>query len=97
MAETSALNRTSNWVTTYMVFASIGLTMVGLVMLFSAGAVRGAQDLLFKQIVWVVISLAVGWYASIVNLDWLRKRSVIIYALYLVGLLMTLVPGIGIR
>ena len=80
-----------------MVFASIGLTMVGLVMLFSAGAVRGAQDLLFKQIVWVVISLAVGWYASIVNLDWLRKRSVIIYALCLVGLLMTLVPGIGIK
>jgi cell division protein FtsW len=97
LAESSALNRTSNWVTTYMVFASIGLTMVGLVMLFSAGAVRGAQDLLFKQIVWVVISLAVGWYASIVNLDWLRKRSVIIYALCLVGLLMTLVPGIGIK
>ena len=97
MAETSALNRTTNWVTTYMVFASIALTMVGLVMLFSAGAVKGAQDLLFKQIVWVLISLMVGWYASVVNLDWLRKRSVVIYACCIVGLIMTLVPGIGIK
>ena len=97
MAETSALNRTTNWVTTYMVFASIALTMVGLVMLFSAGAVKGAQDLLFKQIVWVLISLIVGWYASVVNLDWLRKRSVVIYACCIVGLIMTLVPEIGVK
>ena len=73
MAVTGTVNRTANWVTAYIVVASIGLTMVGLVMLFSAGAVRGAQDLLLKQVVWVVISLLAGLYASMVNLEWLEK------------------------
>ena len=44
LAVTGTVNRTANWVTAYILVASIGLTMVGLVMLFSAGAVRGAQD-----------------------------------------------------
>jgi cell division protein FtsW len=71
--------------------------MIGLVMLFSAGAVRGAQDLLVKQVVWVLISLAVGGYVSFVDLDWLRNRTYIIFALCLVGLVLTLVPGIGVK
>ncbi|NDH00545.1 MAG: cell division protein FtsW [Opitutae bacterium] len=71
--------------------------MMGLVMLFSAGAVRGAQDLLFKQIVWVVVSLLVGGYASIVNLDWLRNRTILIFGLCLIGLVLTLIPGIGVK
>ena len=87
MAVTGTVNRTANWVTAYILVASIGLTMVGLVMLFSAGAVRGAQDLLLKQVVWVVISLLAGLYASMVNLEWLRNRSVIIFALCMLGLL----------
>ena len=97
MAVTGTVNRTANWVTAYILVASIGLTMVGLVMLFSAGAVRGAQDLLLKQVVWVVISLLAGLYASMVNLEWLRNRSVIIFALCMLGLLLTLVPGVGVK
>ncbi len=97
MADTVTLNRTTNWVTAYMVVASIGLTMVGLVMLFSAGAVRGAQDLLFKQIVWVLLSILIGWYASVVNLEWVRKHAVIIFAICILGLILTLIPGIGIK
>ena len=53
--------------------------------------------MLFKQIVWVLISLMVGWYASVVNLDWLRKLSVVIYGAVVAGLIMTLVPGIGVK
>lgn len=97
MADTDSLNRTTNWLTAYMVVASIGLTMIGLVMLFSAGAVRGAQDLLLKQLIWVVISFLVGWYASVVNLEWLRNRAVIIFAFCIVALVLTLVPGIGVK
>ena len=97
MAETVSVNKTTNWVTAYLVVASIGLTMIGLVMLFSAGAVKGAQDLLFKQIVWVFISFLAGLYASVVNLEWLRNRSALIFALCILGLVLTLIPGIGVK
>ena len=97
MADTVTLNKTTHWVSAYLVVASIGLTMIGLVMLFSAGAVRGAQDLLFKQIVWVLISLSAGLYASVVNLEWLRNRSVIIFAICILGLVLTLLPGVGVK
>ena len=97
MAETVSLNRTTNWVTAYIVVASIGLTMIGLVMLFSAGAVRGAQDLLFKQTIWMLFSFLVGLYASVVNLEWLKNRSVIIFSLCILALLLTLIPGIGVK
>jgi len=97
LAGTLTANKTTNWVTAYVVTVSLGLTMMGLVMLFSAGAVRGAQDLLFKQIVWVVVSLLVGGYASIVNLDWLRNRTILIFGLCLIGLVLTLIPGIGVK
>ena len=97
MADTVTLNKTTHWVSAYLVVASIGLTMIGLVKLFSAGAVRGAQDLLFKQIVWVLISLSAGFYASVVNLEWLRNRSVIIFAICIFGLVLTLLPGVGVK
>ena len=97
MAGTLTANKSTNLVTAYVVTVSLGLTMMGLVMLFSAGAVRGAQDLLFKQIVWVVVSLLVGGYASIVNLDWLRNRTILIFGLCLIGLVLTLIPGIGVK
>ena len=97
MAGTVTANKTANWVTAYVVTVSLGLTMMGLVMLFSAGAVRGAQDLLFKQIVWVAVSLLVGGYAAIVNLDWLRNRTILIFGLCLFGLVLTLLPGVGVK
>ena len=52
--------------------------------------------MLFKQIVWVFISFLAGLYASVVNLEWLRNRSVLIFALCILGLVLTLVPGIGV-
>jgi len=97
LAETVTANKTANWVTAYVVTVSLGLTMMGLVMLFSAGAVRGAQDLLFKQIVWVAVSLLLGGYAAIVNLDWLRNRTILIFGLCIVGLALTLIPGVGVK
>jgi len=97
LAEVRVLNKTVNWVTAYVVLVALSLTILGLVMLFSAGAVRGAQDLLFKQIVWVVISFTLGAYLTFVDLRWLRDRSYLIFGLCLLGLVLTLVPGLGVK
>ena len=57
----------------YVIFVALSLTMLGLVMLFSAGVVKGAQALLTKQVIWLALSLAMGTYAAFMNLDWLRE------------------------
>mgnify|MGYP001996217820 FL=1 len=66
-------------------------------MLFSAGAVRGAEQLLVKQIVWVVLSLGLGLYVSFVNLEWLGRKTWLIFGLCILALVLTLVPGIGVK
>ena len=66
-------------------------------MLFSAGAVKGAQDLLFKQIVWVLLSFSLGGFFAFLDLQWLRSHSYLIYAICILGLILTLVPGIGVK
>ena len=67
----STIYRKSGWVSIYMVAVALSLTTMGLVMLFSAGAVKGAEQLLFKQIIWLGLSLIIGIYAAFINLDWL--------------------------
>ena len=89
--------RTSSWVTFYVIFVALSLTTLGLVMLFSAGIVKGAQALLTKQVIWVVLSLLMGAYATFMNLEWLRQRAWWIFGLCMLGLMLTLVPGIGIK
>ena len=42
-----------DWVGPYIIIAALSMSMLGLVMLFSAGAVKGAQVLLNKQLVWL--------------------------------------------
>ncbi len=81
----------------YVIFAAISLTMIGLVMLFSAGVVRGAQALLTKQIIWLALSLLMGLYAAFMDLDWLRRKSWIVFGLCIIALILTLVPGIGVK
>ena len=73
MAIELPLSRKTNWVTAYLVVLSLCLTTFGLVMLFSAGAVRGAQDLLTKQTVWLLLSLGAGAYMAYVDLDQVRR------------------------
>ncbi len=89
--------RTTNWVSIYVVAVALSLTTLGLVMLFSAGAVRGAEQLLVKQIVWVVLSLGLGLYVSFVNLEWLGRKTWLIFGLCILALVLTLVPGIGVK
>jgi len=81
----------------YVIFAAISLTMIGLVMLFSAGVVRGAQALLTKQIIWLALSLVMGLYAAFMDLEWLRRKAWVVFGLCILGLILTLVPGIGVK
>ena len=90
-------SKTADWVMIYVIFAAISLTMIGLVMLFSAGVVRGAQALLTKQIIWLALSLVMGLYAAFMDLEWLRRKAWVVFGLCILGLILTLVPGIGVK
>jgi cell division protein FtsW len=90
-------SKTGDWVMIYVIFAAISLTMIGLVMLFSAGVVRGAQALLTKQIIWLALSLVMGLYAAFMDLEWLRRKAWVVFGLCVLGLVLTLVPGIGVK
>jgi len=89
--------RKTNWVVAYLVVASLCLTTIGLVMLFSAGAVRGAQDLLTKQSVWLCLSLGAGAFMAYIDLEFLRRYTPLLFGLCMLGLILTLVPGIGVK
>jgi len=84
-------------VTAYLVVVSLCLTTLGLVMLFSAGAVRGAQDLLSKQTVWLLLSLGAGAYMAYVDLGLVRRFTPLLFGLCILGLVLTLLPGIGVK
>ena len=72
------LTKSGNWVSIYLVAVALGLTTLGLVMLFSAGAVRGAQALLTKQFIWLGMSIIVGVYAAFMDLGWLKRRASVV-------------------
>ena len=64
---------------------------------FSAGAVKGAQSLLVKQLIWFGISIAAFLYAMFMDLNWLRNRSWLVYSFCILALVMVLVPGLGVK
>ena len=91
-----SIAKSGNWVSIYIVAVALGLTTLGLVMLFSAGAVRGAQSLLTKQFIWLGMSVFVGVYAAFMNLEWLEERHGFC-GVCMVALALTLVPGLGVK
>jgi cell division protein FtsW len=46
---------------------------------------------------WVSLSFAVGVYSAFMNLDWLKKRIWWIFAICMLGLVLTLIPGLGVK
>jgi len=83
----------------FIIFTVVGLTFLGLVVLFSAS--QSMHDdptvLLRKQLIWVVLATIAGAIAMLVNLEALRQ-----YAYWLGGaacllLLLVLIPGIGVE
>ena len=87
----------TNWVSVYLIAMALGLTTLGLVMLFSAGVVKEAHSLLTKQLIWLALSVAIGMYVSFMNLQWLRSVTWWIFGFCVLALILTLIPGIGVK
>jgi cell division protein FtsW len=72
---------------------------LGLSAIYSAS--QSFQDsaylILRKQIIWLILSLFACVFVSQINLDWLRKHALLIYLLSVLGLVLVLIPGIGIK
>lgn len=95
-----AVAKPSNLITIYLIAVALGLTTLGLVMLFSAGVAErftGPHGLLVKQIIWLGLSFLLGLYVAFINLDWLRKHTWWIFGLCALALFLTLIPSIGIK
>ncbi|HTB81330.1 MAG TPA: FtsW/RodA/SpoVE family cell cycle protein [Opitutaceae bacterium] len=80
------------------VVCAIGLTILGLTILFSASAYfkQGPYYYLSKQLVGVVLAVALGWVASRLNLDYLRRYVWVISGTALFLLALVLVPHLGV-
>ena len=75
------------------------LTLLGLVMLFTASqsVPGGGYPKLAKQAVWTVVAVVGFLIACRLPLDFLRRHAWILYGATILGLILTLAPGIGIK
>jgi cell division protein FtsW len=80
------------------VVCAVGLTILGLTSLFSASAYfkEGPYYYLGKQLVGVVLAVGLGWIASRLDLDYLRRYVWIIGGVTLMLLVAVLVPHLGV-
>lgn len=80
------------------VVCAIGLTMLGLTILFSASAAmkQNAYFYLSKQVIGVGGAIAVAFITSRLDLDYIRRYTWWIAALFVVLLTLVLIPGVGV-
>ncbi|SVE07444.1 uncharacterized protein METZ01_LOCUS460298, partial [marine metagenome] len=85
------------WV--FVTVAAFVLTLLGLIMLFSAAqsVFREAYVMLAKQAVWMLVAVFGFVIAARIPLDLLRRYAWLLYGASILGLLLILVPGIGIK
>ena len=74
---------------------ALGLSMLGLVMVYSATYSEVGTDFLLVRIVHMVLGVAAFFVASRVRYTAWRKYAPFLYLIVLVGLVLVLVPGIG--
>jgi cell division protein FtsW len=74
---------------------ALGLSMLGLVMVYSATYSEVGTDFLFVRIAHMVLGVAAFFIASRVRYTAWRKYAPVLYLIVLVGLVLVLVPGIG--
>ncbi len=74
------------------------LLAIGLAVLFSASsrAVGGPTAYLYKQLIYLALAIGAGWVMARADLEYLRKYSWIIGGVAVLGLLLVIVPHIGI-
>jgi cell division protein FtsW len=74
---------------------ALGLSMLGLVMVYSATYSEVGTDFLFVRICHMVLGVAAFFVASRLRYTAWRRYSPALYLIVLVGLVLVLVPGIG--
>jgi cell division protein FtsW len=74
---------------------ALGLSMLGLVMVYSATYSEVGTDFLVIRIAHMVLGVAAFFIASRVRYTAWRKYAPVLYLIVLVGLVLVLVPGIG--
>lgn len=97
------MSSNSNWrippIGLFIIFIVVGLTFLGLVVLFSASQAMHDDPtvLLRKQLIWLALATVAGGVAMIVNLEALREYAYLLAAGAAVFLLLVLIPGIGVE
>ncbi|HEX5700096.1 MAG TPA: putative peptidoglycan glycosyltransferase FtsW [Rubrobacter sp.] len=76
---------------------ALGLSMLGLVMVYSATYGEVGTDFLFVRIGHTVLGVAVFFVASRIRYTSWRKYAPALYLIVLVGLILVLIPGVGIQ
>ncbi|MDQ8195604.1 putative peptidoglycan glycosyltransferase FtsW [Coraliomargarita sp. SDUM461004] len=83
----------------FIIFIVIGLTFLGLVILFSAS--QSMHDdptvLLRKQLIWLGVATVAGTLAMLVNLEALRAYAYVLAGIAILFLGLVLIPGIGVE
>ncbi len=76
---------------------AVALSILGLTILFSSTIAKGADPLFFlkRQLIWLAVSVVLGWVVSRIDLERARGFAWIIAGVALVALLGVLIPGIG--
>ena len=74
---------------------ALGLSMLGLVMVYSATYSEVGTDFLFQRIGHMVLGVAAFFVASRVRYTAWRRYAPALYLIVLVGLVLVLIPGIG--
>ena len=77
----------------------VALVSIGLAVLFSASSPikGGPYAYLYKQFIFLAVAIAAGWVVAIADLEQLRKLAWVVAAVTLIGLVLVLIPGIGIK
>jgi cell division protein FtsW len=83
---------------TVILVCAIGLTLLGLTVLFSASAWlrQSPTEYLNKQIAGVLVAGALCFVVSRLNLDYARRYAWWIFGIFAVLLLLVLIPGVGV-
>lgn len=83
----------------FIILIVIGLTFLGLVILFSASQsmFENSTALLRKQLIWLALATVAGGIAMLVNLEALRAYAYFLAAGAIVLLVLVLIPGIGLE
>ncbi|MDP2136445.1 MAG: putative peptidoglycan glycosyltransferase FtsW [Candidatus Didemnitutus sp.] len=74
------------------------LVAIGLTVLFSASATAkgGPYAYLFKQLIFLGLSIGAAWMVVLADLEGLRRFAWIVAIVAVIGLLLVLIPGIGV-